>query len=169
MSISPKWPCCPLCGLWREAYVRACSSRAERSLTSSSSRKSIRHDIDVLCAGVYMGACISNHEAHCIMWEWKCPIKQRYVWNVSHEPQDSYKVHEEEVQLWGTGRSSLKGQKEHVGNVSHGPKNHCSFVTIKKNMWYIYHTRWVDKQGQECNVGNVSHEENLNIKKTRYK
>jgi hypothetical protein len=51
----------------------------------------------------------------------------------------------------------LKGQKEHVGNVSHGPKKHGSFVTRKSNMWYIYHIRWGDMQGQEFHVGKVSH------------
>ena len=56
-----------------------------------------------------------------------------------------------------TRGEDLKGQKEHVGNVSHGPKNHCSFVTRKINMSYIYHIGWVDMQGQEFHVGNVSH------------
>ena len=72
-----------------------------------------------------------------------------------------------------TGWEDLKGQKEHVGNVSHGPKHHCSFVTRMMNMWYIYHIGWVDMQGQEFNVGNVSHgpknKENVNNNKNGIK
>ncbi len=36
-------------------------------------------------------------------------------------------------------------------------KNHYAFVTRKINMRYIYHKGWVDMQGQEFHVGNVSH------------
>ena len=41
----------------------------------------------------------------------------RYVGNVSYESQYSNKVHEEEVQRWGTGRRSLKKEKYREGRL----------------------------------------------------